>query len=130
MDNSRFVSIEGRVAAFSLSKTPYEHSSSMSEETWSKIHGSGLAVGFLYQDCPMDDKENNFLYFSCRTRANDLTGERSDLAMILDASKTTGCSVRMEGEIQTFNPPRLWLHHIYLTDGFKYTTHNADKEER
>ena len=125
---SKFVSIEGRIAAFKVIKTPRGKDSLMTGEEWDDVNGSGLAVGFLYQD--VRNKENEFLYFSCRTRKNDLTGECSDLAMILDASKTMGHQVRMEGEIQTDDPPRIYLHHIYLTDGFKYTTHNPPRDDR
>lgn len=133
MSVHRFVSIEGRIAAFKVNRTPYpyEQDSSMSEEKWALLHGSGLAVGFLYQEDAVGvGHENKFLYFSCRTRVSDLLGETSDLAMILEASKTTKELVRLEGEIQTNNPPRMYLHHIYLTDGFKYTTHNAPRADR
>lgn len=120
---TKFVSISGRVAAYKVRETPYEKNSSMNEELWDKIHGSGLVVGFLYED-------KRFLHFSARTPENDLTGDGSDLAMILEASRTTGEHVVMEGEIQLYNPPRMWLHRVTLKGGFNYTTqqgHRADK---
>ena len=125
---NKFVVVEGIVAAFKVQETPYEENSSMSKEQWENIHGSGLVVGFLY--CGTVYNYSGFLHFSSRTPKNDHTGETSDLAMILEASKTTSQHVRMEGEIQVYDPPRMWLHRVYLTDGFSYTTQQGHKANR
>jgi len=119
----KFVSIAGKVAAYVVRETPYEKNSSMNKELWDKIHGSGLVVGFLY-------KKGRFIHFSARTPENDLTSYSSDLAMILEASRTTGEQVVMQGEVQVYDPPRMWLHHVYLTDGFHYTTQQGQKANR
>jgi len=127
----KFVSVEGMVAAFKVHETPYEENSSMSKELWDKIHGSGLAVGFLYDDSVSQlSKENRFLHFGSRTPENDLTGETSHLAMILEASKTTGQHVRMEGDIYVYDQPMMWLHRVYLTKGFSYTTKQGQEADR
>src|SRR3989338_10647229 len=73
---NKFVVVEGIVAAFKVQETPYEENSSMSKEQWENIHGSGLVVGFLYDDfTPNYSKENRFLHFGARTPKNDLTVE-------------------------------------------------------
>src|SRR3989338_6448883 len=72
----KFVVVEGIVAAYKVKPTPYEEDSSMSKEQWENIHGSGLVVGFLYDDfTPNYSKENRFLHFGARTPKNDLTVE-------------------------------------------------------
>ena len=70
------------------------------------------------------------MYFSARLATSEGMGECSELAMILDASKTTNHHVRMEGEIQSAASPRIWLHQVYLTEGFMYKTHNGYQANR
>ena len=125
---TKFVSVNGLVAAYKVHQTPYEENSSMTKELWDKIHGSGLVIGFLYNNdsnrnfTKEDRKKNSFLHFGARTPENHFSVECSDLAMILEASQTSREYVLMEGEIQVYDPPRMWLHRVSLTDGFSYTT--------
>ena len=128
----KFVSVEGRVAAFKVKATHYEENeTSMSECRWEDLHGTGIVTGFLYDF--VQGKVHNkdcFLYFSARLARSDGMGECSDLAMILEASKTTNNDVRMEGEIQSGDASKIWLHKVYLTDKFTYTTHNGYQANR
>lgn len=133
----KFVSVEGIVAAFKVQETPYEENSSMNRRQWEDLHGAGIVTGFLYDDNVLNilegkhpKKEDQFLYFSARLWKGDWMGECSELAMILEASKNTNHHVRMEAEIQSAPGPRIWLHKVYLTDDFTYTTHNGYKANR
>lgn len=136
-ENAKFVNVEGMVAAFKVLETPYEENSSMTIKQWEALHGAGIVTGFLYDGYILDalkgkhpKKEDQFLYFSARLWIGDRMAECSELAMILEASKTTNHPVRMEAEIQGATAPRIWLHKVYLTDDFTYTTQNGHKANR
>ena len=129
----KFVSVEGMVAAFKVKATPYEENQThMDRELWDNLHGAGLVTGFLFNDYNLKHpkKEDSFLYFSARLWKGDGMAECSELAMILEASKTTNNHVRMEAEIQTGDAPRIWLHKVSLADNFTYTTHNGYKANK